>query len=185
MDRGERIDVSGVVAQVALGSEEVNTSVSFLLYGVAELEALNGTKGSHAPTRSCRLWQPAWSQQPLQIRRTSTLVTPQAQSGRRTACSTRREHSPTCTWGANVRQWLASTFYWDPCEEAIVASDPMESASGSAGVAASTPDCRVPVRARALRSGELPRTTCGPWRMRTWRSRSCRGRLPHRTMPVV
>jgi len=40
VDQRERIDVSGVVAEVALGSEVVNTSVSFLLYGVAELEAL-------------------------------------------------------------------------------------------------------------------------------------------------
>ncbi len=40
MDQRERIDVSGVVAEAALGSEVVNTSVSFLLYGVAELEAL-------------------------------------------------------------------------------------------------------------------------------------------------
>ncbi len=40
MVRGERIDVSGVVGQLALGSEEVSTSVSFLLYGAAELGAL-------------------------------------------------------------------------------------------------------------------------------------------------
>lgn len=40
VDRGERIDVSGVVGQFVLGSEEVSASVSFLLYGAAELGAL-------------------------------------------------------------------------------------------------------------------------------------------------
>ena len=40
MDLGERIDVSGVVGQLVLGSEEASTSVSFLLYGAAELGAL-------------------------------------------------------------------------------------------------------------------------------------------------
>jgi len=185
VDQRERIDVSGVVAEVALGSEVVNTSVSFLLYGVAELEALEWNErvtSTHEilSAVAARLVATAAADQAHQRPGYAAGPIWTAHSLLHAARTLADLHV-----GCDVRQWLASTSYWDPCEEAIKASDPMESASGSAAVAASTGDGRARLRHEHYDLGKLPSTTCGPWRMRTWRSQSCRGRLPHRTMSVV